>query len=732
MGRRLLLPIILAALIGSGATRADGQSGGVAPGNEVIELRKRVLSEGGIQAEQAAIELFRMGDEQHEFLFGILRAADEGSREARLAILRALRGAGRERPQEACRMAFESLADPVKAVADQGKEVFGALEDDRDTAYKFIRSRLAQGGDPGPRPTPDTPRARQALALIDVLERHMYNQIKATGVLLGVLREFPSSELETRVRSALRRMTSCGFQDVRAWEKWYEEITARCGGSLALWRAEIAAEKDKTLARYEDEALATFVRLLERIAQQSDSEAAVLRELTDTLRRESVPRVRQLALQRLGDLAARKNPAAVAELRNRLRSGGDDAQQAVLELARAEDPALLPDILPWIGDSQPVPMRLASIAALSRLKAVGAVEPLIELVSSQRTADEVRDAAVVALGKIGQNPEGRVSRALVNLGSGLLPQNGNGGGAIPGSTPVLLKVADALSLLPFPADGPDTQQAVTFLKRIGSDVEDNSVRSYAVSALGKLAPEEAFQFLLRRSEAGQEPVVRVRRAILEALGQQALDRKERRPAAIRRLVAFVDDPEKLLQDNSRLYLERLADPRVDPVLETKKLIVDELAASRPKGESAWHGLAARFLEALPEPARWAELPAPQRPDYERLLEIRARGRIQNKDYKKAVEDLRGLLGIAGGSGAQRAELVFGLALQCLPRGNPDPGGLDAAAGAWSLVLDAAEALKLADKDKLTREHLDQLEQLQQSIPEGELKERLKSLRNGVG
>lgn len=721
MGRRLLLPVILLAAFGSGATRADGeQPGGVPPGNVVIELRKQVLNGGGAQAEKAASELFLMGnEEQDRFLLEALNDPAEGSREARLAILRALRANGRHRPEDACHMAFESLADPVKAVSDQSKEAFGAFEDDRKNPFTFIQKRLWSSR----QAAPDTRPARQALALVDVLERHMFNQIEATRVLLYILGEFPSSELEARIRSALRKMTSCAFQDVRAWQKWYEEITARCGGSLALWRAEIAAEKDKTLARYEDEALATFARLLERIGQQPDSEAAVLKELTDTLRRESVPRVRQLALQRLGDLAARKNQAAVAELRTRLKAVPEDAQQAVLELARAEDPALLPEILPWIVESQPVPMRLASIAALSRLKAVGAVEPLIELVASPRTVDEVRDAAVVALGKIGQNPDGKVSRALVALGLSHLPHNGNGGTPA-NATPVLLKVADALALLPFPADGPDTQQAVAFLKRIGSDVEDNSVRSYAVSALGRLAPEEAFQFLLRRSEAGQEPVVRVRRAILEALTQQALDRKERRPAAIRRLVAFVDDPEKTLLDYSRLYLERLAEPRVDAGFETRKLIVDELAASRPKGENGWHGLAARFLESLPEPARLADIPAAQRPEYERLLEIRAKGRIQNKDWKKAVEDLRGLFGTSNGAGGrERAEQVFTLGVQCLRAAD----SADLANATWSLVLDAGEALKLAPGG-LPKPLLDQLEPYQATVPAGDLAARLEALK----
>src|SRR5687767_9497768 len=105
MGRRLLLPVILAASLGSAATRADGQPDGVPPGNVIIELRKQILNGGGTPAEKAASELFLMAnEEQNRFLLETLEDPAEGSRETRLAILRALHANGRHRPNDACNM----------------------------------------------------------------------------------------------------------------------------------------------------------------------------------------------------------------------------------------------------------------------------------------------------------------------------------------------------------------------------------------------------------------------------------------------------------------------------------------------------------------------------------------------------------------------------------------------------------------------------------------------------
>lgn len=704
----ILIPLLLG---GVGALRAEQDP-------KDLERRQQVLVAGGHEAEQAANDLFVLGDPNHDaFLLKTLADGNPDHQAARLAILRALRMCGRHRPEAACAMAYAALADPIKAVADQAKEAFGTFEDDLNRPFAFMRARLLESL----RARPDTHKARQALALVEVLERQMRNQIAATGVLVDVLEAYPGSELEARVRLALQRMTSSAIQDVRAWRRWFDETRARCGGSLALWRAEIDARQAQTLARYEDEALEIFRRLLDRLAQAPDAEAAILQELADTLKRESVPKVRWLAIQRLGDLAAKKNLAAVALLRGRLQTGGDDAPQAILELARAEDPALLPDILPWIGERHPIPMRLAAIGALSRLKAPGAVDPLIELLAA-RTIDEVREAAVTALGKIGQNPEGRVSRVLVALASGLLGANPAQNG---GATLVKL-VAEALSLLPLPPPGADTQETVAFLQRLAGEVEDANVRYYAVTALGKQEPEEAFQFLVKRSEPNQESAVRVKRAILDALTQQALDRPERRPPAIRRLVAFVEDPDPLLVENSRRNLERLVDPRVDPALAVRRLVAQELSVAKKVG---WEALAARYLEQLPTEEKARDLPPPQREDYAALLEVRARGRLQSGERPSALSDLRALYGLAGPTGFSRLQVVFELGLTCLPaagsEGTTDPLGLTA----WTLVLDVAEALK-ADPTSLKKvlEALGRPE-LQGSVP-APLLQRLKALRDG--
>lgn len=706
-----LLTIVLALLLGgAGLARADQDP-------KDLERRQQVLVAGGHEAEQAANDLFVLGDPDNDlFLLRTLRDGNPDHQAARVAILKALRMCGRHRPEAACAMAYEALADPVKAVSDQAREVFGTFEDDLNRTFDFIRARLTETK----RARPDTQKARQALALVEVLERHMRNQIAATGILVELLEGFPGSELEARVRQALQRMTSCSFQDVRAWRRWYDETRARCGGSLALWRAEIDARQAQTLARYEDEALEIFRRLLDRLASTADPEAAILQELADTLKRESVPKVRYLAIQRLGDLAAKKNLAAVALLRGRLQAGGDDAPQAVLELARAEDPALLPDILPWIGERHPIPMRLAAIGALSRLKAPGAVDPLIELLGP-RTIDEVREAAVAALGKIGQNPEGRVSRTLVALASGILGTNPAQNGA---ATLVKL-VAEALSLLPLPPPGPDTQETVTFLERLAGEVEDANVRYYAVTALGKQDPEDAFLFLLKRSEPNQETAVRVKRAILDALTQQAVDHPDRREKAVRRLVAFVEDPEPLLVDKSRSCIASLVDAKIDPTLAVRRLLAHELSTAKKVG---WEALATRYLESLPTDDKVRDMPAPQREVYGELLEVRARGRLQSGERPSALTDLRALFALAGPTGFARLQTVFELGLSCLPAAAPEGAPVDPLAlTAWTLVLDAAEALK-ADPARAPKV-LEALQAVQQSVP-APLQQRLKTLRDG--
>lgn len=705
----LAAPLLLLACLAWSA-RAD-QGDPVPVDERVKELRLRVRNDGGARAEQGANDLFVMADtDQDQFLLATLSDGKPDGTQARLAILRALRMCGRHRPDVACAMAYPALADPVQAVADQARETFGTFEDDLNRPFEFMRKKLLDKDTQ--RARQDTQRARQALALVEVLERHMRNQIEATSVLVDVLESYPGSVLEARVRQALQTMTSCSFQDVRAWRRWFDATRQRCGGSLTIWRAEINALHVRQLSRYEDEALEIFRRLLERLAQAPDAEALILQQLLDTLKRESVPKVRQLAIQRLGDLAGKRNQGAVAELRARLKNGGDDAPQAILELARAEDPALLEDVLPWIGERHPVPMRLAAVAALSRLKAPGAVDPLLELLAP-RTVDEVREAAVSSLGKIGLNPEGKVSRALVGLAAGLLAPAGS-----PGTTPpALVKlVAEALSLIPLA--GPDAQAALALLQRLaGGEVDDANVRYYAVTALGRQEPEEGFQVLLKRSEPGQEQAVRVRAAILDALTQQALEHSERRAPAIRRLVAFVEDPEPILLEQSRRNLERLTDPRVDPTLAVRRLVASELSAVKKVG---WEALAARLLESLPE--KPGELAGQALEDWKWLLQVRAEGRLQNGERQGALGDLQQLLGQG------RAQVAFELGLRCLPPlsgSPPTPAADPLATQAWKLVLDALEAQK-GEPERL-KELLNRLAPYQDGVPQT-LRQRLDALR----
>ncbi len=713
------LAALALALLAPGPARAQDE----APA--LRELKRKLLVEGGFVAEQAAFDLFlvgvkgrgdaELGEEgsQDAFLREILEPGDASRREARLAVLRALRQCGRFRGEAAARLTLRALDDPLAVVATAAQATFATLDDDRGTVYRFLLQRMTvdlRGARPG------TPRGKQLFSLIDLLER-MPNPIEATGVLIALL-EVPRQlrAVELRARESLQRLTAQPLEAAADWRRWFDEAR---GKSHAEWRLEVARRREERTRKHEAEAERYFARLLAALQKDGD---LLLNELKDAISGpDAVTPVRRTAVRELGAMAragGERGEKALNLLRGRLAQGQptdlDETKALVVEaLGETGNKAVLPDVLAYLNGRQQQQhdrMRMAAATAAGALQAAEAIDPLLAVLAEPGAPEDLLEVAIEALGRIAQNPDGKVSLALKRFADGQR-QGSNGGAPISGSTSLLVVTVRALGALPY-APGGDAAQRVTTLLREVSAHEDVNVRNFAAVSLGTIPHEQAFPALVAR--LGAEAAPHVRRSIVEALGQQAIDRPDLAEAAIDLLVPLLDDPEEQIRRKVQQRLEEIATrpPTFRETFAGLWLLVQRILAT--KDATA----AVRFLATLPAPEALTPAQQQQRPRYYDLLEVRARGLLAT-DAPAALHDfdlvITGLNLVAPATAraralhlgkaralvrlpAPRAGEALGLVAGCFP---PQGAAIEDP-DLWAAAVEVAERAHAADAKAVAR------------------------------
>lgn len=617
----------------------------------VEKLKRDVLVEAGKAGEQATAELFltpRLRDvgpegSHDEFLVGVM--INRKTRpESRMSILRGLSLVGKYRVEAACRIVQEGLDDPTTPppVGPEAVKTFPTLDHEGSKVYEYVQLQLT--GELR-RSAPGSARHRQAMGLIEALER-MPNPIESVGVLVAALEQTRLGRtVETRVREALQRMTAQSFEAPADWRKWYDEAKVR---SLAEWRLDVARRRDERLRRFETEAERYFGKLLASL--QGDREA-LFRELQAALiEPDTVFAVRRSAIRELGALGRRGEERAVNLLRGRLLQGGladyDETKALVIEaVGETGNRALLDDVLQFLTRGFHLRMRMAAAGAVGALQAPGGVDPLLGVLAETRGAtpppDELLEVVVLSLGRVGQNPDGKVSRALMELVRG--PRGSNGGGAHPISGGLLAAVARALGSLGYAQQTEEAERVTALLDELARH-DDPNVRFFATSALGAMAHAPA-SFPALRARLREETAVHVRRAILDAIGQQGLDRPELVQEAMALLVPFLDDADDALRRKARQRLEELATRPAGfrDNFVGLDMLVEALRAARKEPSAAVPFLTGD--NGLPAPDALTQAQQAHRDRYFALLRHRALGQLDT-DPQAALSDfdavIRGL------------------------------------------------------------------------------------------
>lgn len=721
------------------AAPAAGQT---APAPEAAErdarirlLKQRVLQEGGTIAQNAAFDLFMTGrpglgdlgpeGSHDDFLRGVFRGDTPAG--ARQAVLEALRSCGRFRLQVAFDLIREGFADPTPTITQLALGVLPSLDDiteDRDPArplapaadiYGLLRQRLLElrsarpGGALG----------REALALIDGLER-MPNPIRSVDVLISVLPskggvQLLSRNLEERIREALQRMTVKSFETGDEWRAWYDAEPSR--RSLYDWRLEIYRRRDNRVKLLERDATDYFLRFIGGLKPEER-----LIELKKSADKEST--VRRAAIRELGLLARQGSQDAGKWLRERLKGPTqfhDETKALCIEaLGESGLVAAAEDIVPFLNTPDySTRMRAAAAQALGGLQAAGAMDTLLEVMARPDLSDDLRRAIIEALGRIGQNPDARVSRRLVGFAEGL--QGAVNGAAAPAAE-LLAITARALGTLRYPeatagAPGqpptphPDTEKAVSLVAGLASHA-DADVRLFAVTALGTMPPPRPFPALRDRLQA--EAAVHVRRAIVDAIGQHAVDNwyfaeGEYLKAAVDLLVPLLTtNADEIMRARAQRRLEEIATRPKDFLTNFVglKLVVSKIL------ENGKPDLAVPFLKGdrLP-PAD--QVGADHRGVYFQLLGVRAEGQLESDpaaalaDYEAVIQGLslqqpgsvtaralhlgraRAMLRLVPPRAREALPQLLAV-LQSLPATEPAPE-------VWAAVVDAAEKLAVADR-----------------------------------
>lgn len=730
------LPSVLAALLACalGASAAEPS---------VEELYKR-LNEGGDVAKQAAFQLFRRGD-QDQRLRNLLRNAEGKTKPgSRLCILEsltygALAQGDPTRPRAARELAFEALDDPEQEVARRAVRVFVNIEDE-DT-YSFIARRLRRlrfaSLESGP--------GQRALGLVQALER-MRNPQRATEVLARLLTERLGPQLESLVLDTLERMTAQRFRTPEQWVNWTERTRTL---TLDEWRRDVAARRTTRFRNYEDAAEDWFKALLAAVANDHE-------QLLDTLRRGleqttilSVRKRAVLELARLGRVeGGAEGPLrerAVALLRSQLPKpeeaavSFDEIQSLVIQkLGSTGDPALLEEIARFL-DARSSRLRAAAARALGALKAPAAADPLLAELLQERTAQD-RDLSVVgelveALGRIGRSRTlagERVSSTLVAIAR----EAQAAGSDDPHPSLVVTRTAEALGRLSY-ADESDLDEAVGFLTEL-AEAADPKIRFAAATALGSLQHPNCFKVLASR--LGREPELYVRRAVLDAVGLQAVLVPEVANEAISLLAPYLFDLSDTGGMRRRSFdaLRRLTRNGADlPLLDR---LVRAVLQNRERASAL--AVLLPFLRELPEPDSLGEEASAA--DRERLLGlIELRGwALLPQEPRAALADFEAVLAGRGenATGLAAAPLYLGkgrakLALELPAEAFAFARAAIEAAGeepperllvdSWTLALDAVEASSKMQPGK-AEELFAQLGPLAEGLPES-LRERYRAL-----
>lgn len=656
---------MVAALVAVGTTGllsvahaqvAHAQEDGRIDDERVRDRKRKLEQEGGTEGEQAAADLFMTprlvelgADGAHDaYLLGVMQNRDAARRESRRCILAALRQVGRFRVEPACRLALESLDDPHSQLAQQALATFPALQEEKGLVYAWMRQQLTVDLRRSP---PGSARHKQALGLIEALER-MPNPIEAVGVLVAVL-ELPrlGRSIETRVREALQRMTAQSYEGVADWRRWYDEAKNR---SLAEWRLEVARRRDERLKRYESEAERYFNKLLDA---KKDNKEALLAELQAALHDpDTVFAVRRAAIRELGQLGRRGDDRAVALLRGRLGQGGstdyDETRALVIEaLGDTGNRALLDDVAQYLARGYHLRMRIAAASAIGALQEPRGVEPLLAVIgevggSSPSPPEDLLEVVVRSLGRLRANPEGKAARGLLDFVQ-VLRGGSNGAGTV-AAAPMLAVVAEALGQLPYAPSSPDTCKVTQLLQELAAHEEQN-VRFFATTALGTMAEcaadhplQHPQPFAVLQVRLSEETATHVRRAILDALGQQGLANPELVEQAIKLVAPFLEDPDDALRRKARSRLEELATRPAGfrDNFAGLAILVAVLTDPPPSGLGRSYSLVVPFLtgdNGLPAPDALSQAQLANKERYYDLLRKRALGQLET-DPQAALVD----------------------------------------------------------------------------------------------
>lgn len=717
-GLALVSALALASPLVPRAARAQEGTEPSAHEDDPEELREALFQGERSGAVHAAIELFSWGkphyDGRHDTLLKEVLAPRPagGSAASRRYLLEALGIVGRDRPRVACSLARLAIADPDPSVREEARQALVAVE--RPEAYRFLEEALVQLA----HAAEGSPQEQDLVALVDVLERKR-DPIAATGVLVEALRAF-DGPIERPIYAALKRLTGRSFATEAEWLAWYDRHK---NVPQREWYLEVIRGLEDSSDRAQTSAEKTFERLL---AVLSKDETALLRELEDSLGRETLPAVRAVAIRYLGTLGARpgtQGDRALALLEGLVRPGpqapgertppgpGRDADEATTAaalqaLGHTERTSELPLILGFL-DHPARSVRIAAIVALGNLRAEAATTAL-EAPLEAAPAIESRDpelAGVLArsLGVLGKDPGGRISAVLLRFVDRVLATNGpagpaTAGGSVASARPLLLQAgAEALGKLG-PALEPETERAaavVDALARLSAASQDQDVRWWATTSLGLVPHRSALSVLSQRLK---DDTLNVRKAAAGAIGVQAR-RKGASEELVREsmglLALELAGPDDSLRRAARTELELVVgqDPSTFVALEA---LVEAL---RKRGEP---DLAAPFLDGLPAPDKLGDSQKAHLQRYWSLLEARADARLRLEDGRGAALDYDALLtGLGPLLPSRSRALTLAKARALLAAGDGRAAGELAArlarsdpkdAEAWALLGKCAEGL----------------------------------------
>lgn len=701
---RVLLALSFTLILGMGSGGPlHAQSAGP---REIEEWWEDLVLEGGDESKRAAFELFYRQIEP-ERLLAVMAGKNK---KARLGILAALKMAGRTHPKAAFRLAETALGDPDPEVHTMAVRAIGLLE----TAYTYdeIGRELFRLRDA----RVEAREGKVALGLVDAMGR-LRRPMRATGVLVGALSHRMSPTLEQKIRQVLEVLTAHTFRTPARWRAWWEEILKR-DLEPSEWRVEVVQRRAEAVREVRDVALDYYSRTLTAL---QDKPQSLLKELERGLLEERIPGLPKRAIVELGKLGRLREGStpeqqevrneAVRILVTRLRRPGgaefDPLKADLLRaLGRTGDKALLEDLSRFLDHDSPK-MRIAAVGALADLRSPESIKDLLRQIGADQD-DELVLSAIDALGQIGVDavirpgpPPFRVSDRLTEFCEGVLASNGDAGPSAPGHL-----AAAAWSLGALERGQPPSAKEIDLLGRLAAH-EDPNVRFKAIGALGALPTEGAFQLLERRIQA--EPVVHVRKAILNAIGRQALNDVKVTERAVAQLVPFLFEAREELSALRQAASDRLIQiAQADSGLRGLAAIVKGIETDRDAKSANQASLP--FLSLLPGREGAKALQGEARERYLELLTKRALGHLE-ADPQRALLELdevltgrgwlivskvskdsfpvffgqgRALLGVD----PKRPKKAFEVAEACLK--------FRATQETWTLALDAVEAMPKAE------------------------------------